>query len=807
MNALQFNAPYLSQQPQMAMRTPESAWSGYTPDQRGIQLGQQIMDTPGFAESVAMEIWNYLPEVDQQMRRDARAYAEEMTAKILTEVWYFEQRHIPIFTSINAYHNQNVDFALLSRQWTPEEKQVFADQGLLPYVDDMLRRYALQALGEKMGQRTEWRARARRPSEDAYSTAANIGMSWAAKRNKWKMQEHYVYRDGMVGCRGVAGCRIDPKDPYGSIMMERYRPQEFMWDVTTARDPRLKGAKYLERVYLDTRTNLMCEFPEWADEIQQHTVAGMWGMHFATLEAMIKPEIDSPTGSSAPNTVFYPLSTQMWRDSILRREFFRRHPVQKYRVVDGYRKKIVDFWTKDQAQAWASTSYNYWKNTLAAAGMDNVEPLISQVQPVFVDIIDRVTLAGNVVLRVEPFGQDEFPYHFFVPEWLDGSITSFFGHGKDHQRLINRLYTRVDQAAGGVKGKAIVNRWALQQEYTQEELDANLASDTQPLYVNVPPGMNLDDVIKITGTPSIGELPMMLFRMTTEGQQQMFGGLNTIGQQETSQESGRAVLARQSSASVAMIPYQEEFAEFKRGVGESLLQCVQRLDPVVLAAIIDQSENDPNAVTARDILAFGEQSLAEIDMEVEITEVTASPSERDRRVAQEVYIMSQMGDQARYVLPALMKDMDIDEDIRRQIEKSMTDDQNFQRQMQQQELQHKMWLETQELDMKHADRLLKMEDLRIKATPPPTLAASMKLTDSPAAEASIYNRLGIPADPLGVMQDKAVMEQFRQEIRNMMQDEFNKRVPAWEKQSGKTSDGVSSPKDASARAAKGPENT
>jgi hypothetical protein len=779
-----------------------------TPDRNMVLLGQEIMDTPGFAQSVAMEIWSYLPEDEQRLRRDARAYAEEMTGKILTEVWYFEQRHVPIFTAINEYHNQNVDFALLSRQWTDDERQVFADQGLLPYINNTMRSFALHALGEKMGQRTEWKARAKRPEHDAYATAANIGMNWAARVSKWKMSEQYVYRDAMVGCRGVAGVRRDPKNPMGGILLERYRPQEFMWDVATARDPRLTGTKYMERVYLDTRTNMMCEFPEWANEIMTHTAPGMWGLHFSTLQAMIQPKIDAPTGSGGFATVFQPLSTNVWRDQILRREFFRRHPLKKYRVVDGYRKKIIDFYTADQATAWMRATREYWKNILAANGMDGVEPMVSDVQPVFVDVIERVMLAGNIVLRVEEFGQDMFPYHFFVPEWIDGSITSFFGHGKDHQRIINRMYTRIDQAAGGVKGKAIVNRWALQQEYTQQELDANLASDTAPLYVNIPPGMSMDEVIKITGTPSIGELPTMLLRMSMEGQQQMFGGLNAIGQEQSSQESGRAVMARQSAASVAMIPYEEEFACFKEDVGKALIQQVQSLDHVTLSAIIDQAPNDPDAITARDILLFGDQSLREIDLDIEITQVAASPSTRDRRLQQTSFVMAQSPELAKYLLPSFMEDADMDEDVRRKVMEAMQADQQQEQQAAQQEFQHKQWLETQELDLKHMDRILRMKELSIKETPPPTLAASMKIAPSPAIEATVFNRLGMPADPLGMMQDKAMMALFEQQVRNMVQDEFNKRVPVWEKQSGRsTSNGVSSPQDANARANKGPETT
>lgn len=782
--------------------------TGMSTDSRMMMLGQEIMDTPGFAESVAMEIWSYLPEEEQQRRQNARAYAEEMTSKILTEVWYFEQRHIPIFSALNAYHDQNIDFALLSRQWSDEEKAVFESQGLIDYVNPTLRRFAITALGEKMGRKTEWRPRARRPEHDAYATAAGVGMRWAAMRNKWSLQKAYVYRDGMAGSRGVAGCRLDPKNPFGGIVLERYRPHEFMWDVTTARDPRLKGTKYLERIYLDTRTSLMVEFPEWAEEIKNHTTPGMWGMHFATLEAIIKPRIDAPLGSNAPATVFQPLGSQMWQDSILRREFFRRHPVRKFRVVDGYRKKIVDFYSYDQAYAWAQATYQYWKNLMVSVGMDT-EPAISDVQAVYVDVIDRVTLAGNIVLRVEQFGEEEFPYHFFIPEWIDGSITSFFGHGKDHQRIINRMFTRIDQAAGGVKGKPIVNRWALQGEYSQEELDAILASDTQPLYVNVPPGMSLDDVIKITGTPSIGELPSMLLKMAFEGQQQMFGGLNSVGDQQSSQESGKAVLARQSAASVAMIPYEAEFEEFDTMAGKAVLQSVQRLDHVTLMAIIDESTQDDTATTARDILSFGEQTLSEIDLDLEITEIAASPSARDRRLQQTSYLMQQLGQDGKFLLPAFMADADIDEDIRKKVEQQMQEQQQFDRDMQMREQAHAQYMETQRLDLEHLDRVLRMREIAIKEAPPPTIAGTIKLSDSPAAEAMLYNRVGIPADPLGVQQDKAIKALFDQQVRNMVQDEFNKRVPQWEKDHGKAAGagGPKSPKDTNARASKGAENT
>lgn len=748
-------------------------------DKRLNLLGSQIQNTPGFTDSVAMEVWRYMSEAEQSRRMDAKQAALYWTPMLLQEIYQFEIRHVGQFAALNEDYWQTMEMTMMSRQWSEEEEAVFAEQNLVSYKNNTMRRYALTALGEKMGSRTDWRARARRPDDDPYAEAANIAMNWAARRNQWKMQEQYVYRDGMVGGRGVAGVRRDPRDPFGNIKLERYRPQEFMWDIMTARDPRLKGTKYLWRGYYQSRADLIVEFPEWAEEIRSYSTPGMYATHMQLLDVLIKVKTPSPLGSDVPSTVFQPAAYAGWYDSLLVREFYRRHPVVKYRVVDGYRRKIVDFDSKDQAEAWGRATYNYWQAIFQANGIPILEPAVTQPKPVYVEAIERVVMAGNIILRVEPFGQDEFPYHHFMPEWIDGNITSFFGHGRDHQRIINRMFTRMDQAAGGVKGKVIVNTWALANEYDDSELDAILASDTAPLKVKVPPGMSLDDVFKITGQPSIGELPGMLLDIAFKGQSQMYGGLNSVGEEQSAQESGRAVLARQSAASVAMIPYQEEFSVFKEMVGKHLLENVQQLDPVILTAIIDDGPQSEKGTYAREIIAYGQQSLSEIDLELELTEIKASPSERDRRSSQMAFIFGQNPELLPIGLPLILKDLDIDDDIRKEMVATMQEDQAMKQQMEANQQAHQQDMERREMDLKHMDRWIRMQEMEIKRAPPPTIAATVKLEDTPELQATLANRLGMEADALGVAQAKAGAAIMRLEEEALQRQQYYRDTPKW----------------------------
>jgi len=52
------------------------------------------------------------------------------------------------------------------------------------------------------------------------------------------------------------------------------------------------------------------------------------------------------------------------------------------------------------------------------------------------------------------------------------------------------------------------------------------------------------------------------------------------------------------------------------------------------------------------------------------------------------------------------------------------------------------------------------------------------------------------ADPLRVLEDKALNAAFDQDVANVQQENFNKRVPAWQRESGsRAAKGVSTPKD------------
>lgn len=757
-----------------------STYSGptYQPDDndRLARLGAAAKAAPGFSESLALETFQSMTEAEFKFRMDSREYALQVEGELRQEMFWFEMSEVSYFQALNAYHDQNMEIVYLTEHWKPEERAKIISQGLLPYSMPKIHKYAMTMLGEMMGQETELRTHARTTDEEPFAEAMNTLLRYFDRESRWDSHKNYVRRDALIGSRGVAGCRKDPANMMGGVKKSRYRPHELMWHTRTAINT-IDETKYMERIYYDYRANVMMEFPEFAEEIRDFTpqAYGMQAAHIAQLDVMIKPRIQPPSGTVEPVYVHDPYVYYMWRDAVLRREFFRKHPLTQFRVVDPYRSKFYDADTKQQAWEWGKKCYQYWQNMFAAQGI-NDEPQISDPEIVTKDQIERCTVIGNIVVRVEPIGE-AFPYDVLATEFLDGSVTSPFGHAKDPVRIADRMTMRLDQFGGASKGKRVVNLSALQGiEMDDVDLKRNLASD-EPLLVRIPLGMGrISDIMENVAPPALGPIADVMKKNADEALDEFLGGENFIGQQQSSAESGRAVMARQTAASLGLIPFEKETEAWEEHLGRKEVQIIQSLDPIVIRAILRNEDPAVCDALMQAMAASGVESLAEIDMRLELVETQASPSTKDRILSQIQYIMGQSPALAAAWSDMATEYMDIDDSIRKKVEAKMQAQQQHDNMLAERQQAHTEYIERTELDLKHMDRMIRLKEMEIEANPPWQKTMSVKLPQTPAMLATAASTAGMEADARGVAQDLSFGALLRQGERDMQQQHRNENL-------------------------------
>lgn len=724
-------------------------------------VAEELMRAPNIISSNSRDRGNLDSDLAYVSHLDAQGLAREMETRLLAELYDFEQVQFPYFQPLNEQFQENVDY-FNSFQYSDEDKAAIIAQGLKPYTVNIFKRFGLTFLGEAMARRTMWRAKGLGQESRAKEEFANRILRHVFEENNWQMGEYYIIRDGMIGNRGVCSVGLDPMNPLGAIKLERHRPQEFMWHVGTAKDPRLSGIRYLERIYMESRARMIVEFPEWAEELKRGMfgdIRSRWGHK---IDNFVQPKVTGTMASLGYNSRFDPYveGAWAWRDWIVKREFYKVEKELRYRVADGYMKTFYDFELKQQAEAFAYELNEYYKAKLARNRTPVNAIAVSAPMPAYVDVIYQTIWAGDNLLRVEKTGHNKFPYFFFIPEWYDGDITSFFQHGKDQQRLLNRQVTYMDEAAGAAKGKIVINRGALEDDQTPEEVTENLQSISAPLFINVPTGRTIKEMVDRIPAPDMGQIPTLMYKLMTEAQLMMFGGENSIGLQETSQESGKAVAARRAAASLATIPHFEEFSVFKKSVGEEVLFRAQSLNPVVQMMIVNGTQ-DPEA---QEIIFDGEQGIADLRFAIQVAEVEASPTEKDARLSRLMVLASQAPDLAPHIMKTALKYSDVDKSDIDEIMASVQEQMNIDRQMALTEQAAKEDKERRALEIQYLRELIRLRELEIKEENPAKIGLNFMFKEpNPSLTAEILKREGIDADPMGVAAGESIKSILEEE--------------------------------------------
>ena len=727
-------------------------------------VDSQIRQDPAFVENMMLQTnWfgtGYSTEQDMLAARDE---ALSLTELARAEIRDFEWNYTPIFQARKEVMAQNYGFYNSIDQWSEADKQKISDAGLIPYVSNSMKRYIDTLLGEFLGSQTEWRP----IGEDQISEYKAEFMSHllrsVAQQNNWKRLKYEITRDGIVAGMGVGSAMNDPQDPLGGIKLLRHKPYEFMHHVESAKNGSLDDTLYVWRGYYESRAKLIWEFPMWQKEIREFAGEMMY-QNFPYLETFLRPKVYRKAGESMDFT-FEPYAGRTGRQWVFKREFYRRRQVPRFRVTDTITGTSYDAESQDQAGYIAYELTQYYLQTAAAQGQVLQDTPVTEPRMVMASVVDQEIWAGDTLLAVNHSEENSVPYKFYTPEFIDGEVTSYFEHGKDMQRLQNRCMIFIDMLASGIKGKTVVNKRFLPENWDEAKIRRAMLSATEPVIIDDPSAESAAKIIHHIPPNNYGPLAGELARFASGSMDTMFGGLNAIGSTENAGESGRAVSFRQQAAAIATIPLREELRYFDKQMGESVAYLSQFMDPRIQLLYVDDEGNPSYRAAASD----GIQSISDLKFKIDISEVKGSPTEREAQANRYITMIQQVPESAPAVFPLLLKVQDINASDRETITRYMQENDKFQKQIRM-EQEKRATLETEKKwQVKEQELMIDMMRVKIEAANLPSVTLSGKLDGSmpPAITATTLSWAGVDADPQTVAADYGEMARMDQQAADL----------------------------------------
>ena len=680
---------------------------------------------------------------------DRRQKAQEFAMVALRERQEFDEAYKDIFSKIYQLWDENFDFVLRNIQWTPEDEKAIISRGRKPYVMNVLKPYARRMLAEQLGQRWDWRAIPTDEKSAEYAECANHILRWIYQTNKFHRIASRVYRDGIIGGIGVSGTSLDPFNPKGAVKIDHYRPQEFTFDIYTATNEHLDGCEYVSRKYQITRKALGALYPEWDfSEVATDFTSTTLGTEFTLRRPKIKPR----TGEIGVTERLNGYLTGMGNRMVEVTEFYRRRHEAGWVIRNGYTQTEEFYTNVNEAYQRGAILTQFYLETYAQQGGDP-RAFVSKVSlpmPRTITKVNKYFFVGDYLIDVQEDREDRIPYQFYIPEFTDGHISSFFDGSKDPQRLRNVAAGVIHQQMAGMKPTRLINKAKITTKMTDQQIQEKNVRSGELWIFNDPTAKDMSNFLVDVPAPSHGPLAQVVHNVASGDIDINNGGLNSIGVTENAGESGRAIQMRRSAASMASAPSLDVLREWQTNVGEDALYLAQFMDSSITMTVIDEMD----VPSHRALIDDGIQSIKGMSFSVLVKEVVASPSERDARMDRILAMMQNIPDEAADFAPIAVKYADIDSSDRKQYEANR----KARAEQEQARYREEMDMKAKELEAKAVDRQIQNE-IRMKEVEiagKPKISASLKLPATPAIIGETMTAsLGEEVHPLAVAGDVA----------------------------------------------------
>lgn len=771
-----------------------------------LLLAQQIASDPDLIKSYdENQTRPYIGSVYYD-GMDPQMITETFEREALEEVEGFEFSAIPFFLPRAEIHRENIRY-FNSHHWSDRDEWNILQEHRKPYKIPEIRAYFTTLLGEQRAQRTDLRGIPKTRFVEDKVEGINHFFKWFQQVNRFHSINSDVFRDGVIGGVGAAGCMLDYNNPSARVSYKKYYPLQFMWDIPSAEDALLTNTKYLWRGSNVSLSSAIDEFPQCEESIRDYS--GFQGDRYLfDLQTMIQPMIHAPANRLVGSTTFNPTLYRQFRDYVFKREFFRRRYERRLCVRDGISDTSWYFRLDDiqGATDCANKVYQFYMTPSVQERYGIQQPLVSKPYEQNAAYVDKLTFIGQKLVSIQTVQTDKLPYMFYIPDWYDGELTSYFEHGKDIQRYLNRVMMYQDQRMSGVKGITIVNKALVDEKWTEDRIRHEIAQPNPVIVGDWDPSMDVRALITNIAPPQdSGQMREMRETMSA-GMGQLFGGPNIIGQEAFAGQSGKSAQSLYSAATTRTIPLYDKFRDFQRQVGEFALTLLPHLDKTVQMAI----ESEYGEVQFATMIDLGLQNPEDYDFMVDVDQVVSSPTEQAASL-QRLTIVAQTNEQfANAAAPLMLDDMDLDASKKRRFLQSLQQQQEAQSALAEHEKQVEIaTMLLKERTEQHTYEVRMRElDIQEKNMAKISLGGKLDGSISPALLATLLDQSGHPAEPLPIAADYAQHEVYKTQIDGMNMDNYNAHIPEWERKAienkvaVKKKVGVDTPKDRMARSKK-----
>lgn len=747
-------------------------------DKQNIVALRGLAQNADMPDSIRRNLSPYGSFVTPKMADDAQR-ARDLAKLCQQERLQFERSEIPdFFAAVVDSENENMD-RFNSYIWTPKEIKQISDAGLVPHQTNIQHPFEMKLLGEMQATETRFQAIGiGGPQTQRQAEVINNGLLWASQINRLNRTNNYVFRDGSIGKRGVCSVMLDPFDPLGMVKMKRCRPQEFMWDPVAAEDGSLRGSKYLWRGYYVDSEDLIPRYPLFKKEISSFNFTAH-SRNFQFDFTLAKPKIRSKAKRNRAPAQYQNLPFRNPRKKIWITEFFRRNKTPAFSVFDSV--KGIDHVFKVEGETsdvnnWSAAekhaAYFYgllreaYQYGVAASGGDPKIDVVAQPRLTYIDTIDMMVFAGDTLIDIKNFDGEMFPYHHFIPEFVNGEMMGYFEHTKDDVYLASRMRIYLDLLLSGVKGHTYYDQAAIEGAgITPAQFEQNLTRPTKATGLKLREGKKMNEVVHQTNAPNYGPLPQVILDYATRSVDRSNGGLAGIGSADYAGQSGSAIGKLQSSGAVGTIPLFKEWEFYLTDLGEATKNELQHISPLRLLATIDER----NQVTYGRML----DSYQADQFKVRIEEISASPSDRE---VQANLLFTLLHNSPDMLAMAFDEFADLSGVERSRIDRIMaklTEKQQYEQMLaerQQAMQEHEVEADTRRRDM---EEMRKWRETYIAEHPPVKTTAAIKIEAGPALASEVINQAGIPADAKGMAADIATGALMRGAERVMTQQNWN----------------------------------
>lgn len=779
-------------------------------------INASIASDPGFPDSVQLQTrWRtyYTPTFSEEklsMASKLRKLERDMWWEIDQFIyWYYRQFEAVVDNEMN-----NCDF-FNGYQWSDIELRRMQGKHLIPHVSNFMARWTRTLTGEQRGSVTVPNFTTEDPAYKDTTDLFNQVIPRFYRQNEWGDRSGDAFWNLAVMGRRFSSSRIDPFDPR-KLLMRNERPQEFMYDFENAWDGTLDGCNYLCRVVLRDLEELIFQYPERADELRRYDASEFnYGnlLQWTLSNPKVQPTADRRTVALPARFINMPYYRH--RRAIWCIEFYRRGEELRWTVRDGNWNVDHDF-PVDQVDVAANFYKNlrdgYYYQSIAQTGKPPAMSLVTPPTRIARRVVRQEIWCGKHLMEMNTSDGPRFPYTAAHNEFHNGEWRGFFQDDKSNQQIRNRMLVWWDMYLGNVKPKMFYHESLFPKNSTQVEREEWLRDPNKAIIGKWDLSSNPAAMVHHSEPPQVSQVPEVIVKFIEGASNFANGGLNLVGEAEYAAQSNKMRQGLQNTAQSGTVTLFADNDRAERRHAQLTAHRVSTLDPSVTLEYVNPTDRG-RMMTVVTHLNQG------IDLEmipVEIVEVLAGPSKRDRMNAELREMIAQDPENSQEEKLILLENSDFPSSTIQRIEQARAQESQAEQQQQDRIQQLEEWVEIQK--RKETQQRLQIDafNAETKRNPPVNTSLQYKAAEpGPLTEASILEQNGISAHPSAVAASNAQQKLANQAADNLSQEEFNVRdlehqralapIQAKIQQTRKKTEGVRTPKDRIARSKKKPE--